>query len=398
MAGTRIAVSPATLTWARTTAGYDRATAARRLSVKEATVQKWESGDLAPTVAQLRNAAQLYGRPLAALFLPEPPPEPETPVTDFRRLDPDESASWSPALRAAIRRAIAQRNVLLELRDTAPDQVALGGEVIEIAPETAAETAGSTLRRLLDLDGMPTSLWGRPNDALNAVVAAAERLGVVVIQTQRVPLDEMRGFSIAEFPFPVAALNGSDWPRPKIFTLLHELAHVSLRASGLCDLHETQRRRGVADDIEHYCNRVAASALMPRDTFESFQRQLGGRDREWPLADLQALANRFGASSEAALLRLIDLSLASWDLYRDRKVELDQAYEEARREQKRRQRERETRGGPSFYVVKARDLGHAYVASVIDAFAARAISSRDVADFLDVRYDQLAKLSDVVRR
>jgi hypothetical protein len=98
----------------------------------------------------------------------------------------------------------------------------------------------------------------------------------------------------------------------------------------------------------------------------------------------------------AVLIRLIDLAKADWDLYRLRKIELDQRYLEFRLDQKRQRREQE--GGPSYYTVKARDLGHRYIGSVLEAYHGRFISSLDVADYLSVRYEQLPKLQEALRR
>jgi hypothetical protein len=71
-------------------------------------------------------------------------------------------------------------------------------------------------------------------------------------------------------------------------------------------------------------------------------------------------------------------------------------YEGARERDAARRREKKG-GGPNYYVVKARDLGHGYVASVLEAFLSRAISSLDVADYLEVRFEQLPKLESVLR-
>ena len=100
-------------------------------------------------------------------------------------------------------------------------------------------------------------------------------------------------------------------------------------------------------------------------------------------------------SSEALLLRLVSLRKASWDLYWNRKQELETIYEDAREEQKRRQRESE--GGPSYYRVKARDIGHTYAHAVLDAYRSHAISSLDVADYLHIKYNQIPKLESVLR-
>jgi Zn-dependent peptidase ImmA (M78 family) len=206
----------------------------------------------------------------------------------------------------------------------------------------------------------------------------------------------MRGFSISDLPFPVIALNGGDWPRPKLFTLLHELCHLALNAGGLCDLHERRDDRTQDDRIEHFCNEAAASALMPRELFLSqAEVQRASQRYEWSLDELRDLSARFGASSEAALLRLISVGKATWTLYSELTPQLEQEYADAR--QRERERQRQAAGGPSFYVIKARDLGHRYVASVLDAFRSRAISSLDVADYLEVRFDQLPNLEAIVR-
>jgi hypothetical protein len=121
-----------------------------------------------------------------------------------------------------------------------------------------------------------------------------------------------------------------------------------------------------------------------------------GNRHIWTVAELTDVSSRHGASAEAVLLRLVSLGLASWDLYWQRKAELDKGYAEARDWE--RERRRQKKGGPSYYVVHARDLGHGYVTSVLDAFYSRAISSLDVADYLDMRFDQLPKLETAVFR
>jgi Zn-dependent peptidase ImmA (M78 family) len=104
-------------------------------------------------------------------------------------------------------------------------------------------------------------------------------------------------------------MNGSDWPRPKLFTLLHELCHLAPNAGGLCDLHEPSRtrRRRTEDDVEHYCNQVAASALMPRARIlaEPGIQQAG----TWPIEQFGAVGQRYAASGEATLLRLVNLGV-----------------------------------------------------------------------------------------
>ena len=182
-------------------------------------------------------------------------------------------------------------------------------------------------------------------------------------------------------------MNGSEFTRGRLFTLAHELAHLGLNAGGLCDLHEERRSDDLEDRIEMYCNAVAAAALMPRDAVLSvpaIARATSGH--AWSTDDLDSLARPFGTSAESLLLRLVGLGKANWDLYRDLKPEFQRLYGEAK------DRQRQSEGGPSYYVVKARDLGPGYIRAVLDAYRGRAITSFDVADYLDVRYEQIPRL------
>jgi len=211
------------------------------------------------------------------------------------------------------------------------------------------------------------------------------------MQTHRLPPSDALGFSIHNERYPVIALNGSDWPRRKTFTLFHELAHLSIGAGGICDLHDV---RTSDPDTETYCNQVAAAALLPPVEFRAAaQRTSPSADSPWELEALAALAGHFGASQEATLLRLVTLDIASWDDYWRLKPELDERYREAWEQE--RQRMREADGGPSYYVLHARNLGRRYTNTVLDAYHAEAISSLDVATYLRVRYQNLPKLEAV---
>lgn len=386
----RIVITPAVITWARESAGLDPDQAAHKMTVSRATLDGWESGEKPPTIKQLRKAAKAYRRPLAVLLLPSPPTD-FSPLQDYRRSGAAET-SKSPELVSEVKRALTQREVFLELGEVAPTSVVSSDEIPRLDQAESSEVGGSRLRDALNLGSLPQSVWSRPGEALNRCIRAVEELGVIVIQTQGVEISELRGFSISESPHPVIALNGKDFPRPRLFTLLHELAHLGLRAGGLCDLHESQTSRTTSwDSTEHYCNAVAASALMPaRSLRRDAAVARADSSYDWSLRELSQLSTRFGASSEAVLLRLVSLSKASWETYWARKEDLEEEYAEARRHVRAQQRE--SPGGPSYYVVKARDMGHGYITSVLDAFRSRAITSLDVADYLDVRYDQLPQL------
>jgi Zn-dependent peptidase ImmA (M78 family)/transcriptional regulator with XRE-family HTH domain len=381
-------VEPSVLVWARESIGLPPDRAARRMGVSVATLARWETGAATPTLPQLRKAAAAYKRPLAVLLLPRPARDFDA-LRDFRSGTVGRHAVSSPELTSEYWRALTQREVLLELVDLGALPEAEAAPATGIRLDTPPEEAGARIREWIGVD---RTSWAKPGLALSGWLERAEDKGILIVQTRRVPTAEMAGFSMSDWPHPIVALNGSDFQRRRLFTLVHELAHLALNAGGVCDMREDRTSNHAEDRIELYCNRVAAAALMPGDVVMSLAMVARARiDRPWTTAELDGLARAFGTSAESTLLRLITLGKATWELYWSRKPEFQKGYEEAR------ERRSESDSGPSYYVVKARDLGHGYVRVVLDAFRSRVISSLDVADYLDIRFDQLSRLEDAAR-
>lgn len=72
-------VKPSVLRWARETSGTNIEEAAKRLRVPASKYAGWEAVESSLTLSQMRALAAYFKRPLAALLLPEPPPEPISP-------------------------------------------------------------------------------------------------------------------------------------------------------------------------------------------------------------------------------------------------------------------------------------------------------------------------------
>ena len=379
---TRLSVEPSVLRWARETAGLDLDTAATRIGVKPDRVTQWEDGSLAPTINQIRTMADVYARPLAALLMSEPPAEDvKRELPDFRRPEA-QSRVVSRALQKATMRAYRQRDAL---RDVAADlELPESESTATYALDQALDPSalGEQLRNALRLDLIPKPVLLQPETLLRDLVRQAERLNVTVIQVQRVAIAEMRGFSLGAGSCPIVALNGSDWPRGKVYTLLHELAHVGFRSDGLCDLQHGQDAR-----LERMCDAVAAAALMPA---QAFVAALGSARPGRLSVDLaRAVGNEFGASGESALLRMVELGRATWDDYWRLKPEFDSAYTEYKAAEKERNAGQDS---PIFYQVKRRDLGRRFISQMVTAYEEDALSSRDLVQLLEVSYDKIPKL------
>src|ERR1700733_157860 len=383
-------IKPDLLFWARQSAGFGLDAAASKLRVSEERLRSWESGAARPTIAQLRAAAKLYNRPLAIFYLPEPPHDFQ-PLRDYRRLPDAQLGQLSPALLAVIRRAHAVREAALELRELADEPVAPAPKLD--GPTTDPERYGTAARALLGVSLSQQAALRHPRRALNAWLDAVSRLDVLVLQAQSIPVQEMRGFSISMDRLPVVVLNGGDFPRGRIFTLLHEFAHVLLHADGVCDALPRQQARGPTDEIEIFCNQVAAAALMPLDAFRAEPAlQDPPADWHWSEGTIRGLSEKYSVSQEAVVRRLYSIGLTDWSFLQAKEAEYRAGYEAYREEQKRKRKEEAGSGGPSYHRMKVRDLGRGFIESELDAYYSRAITGSDLSEYLEIKLNGLPKL------
>lgn len=381
-------VEPAVLRWARESVGLTPVAASRKIGVPDERVERWEAGQAVPTVVQLRAAAKVYRRTLAVFFLSEPPADFDT-MRDFRRLPGADEGGWSVGLHDEYRRAHRQRDHLLELAELDDDEPSMAWGVA--APGDDVEIRAAVLRQML-VDVTPVGLPPLTTDArthLNAWTAAVEAAGVMVMTTGggRVAVSEARAFSLYFDVVPVVVVNGADSTRGRLFSLLHELAHLSLRSGGLCDTTTDTRSSSPDRSLEAECNAVAAAVLMPADLVLSRPEVIvrASVPASWDYGALAATAAPFAVSAEALMRRLVTLGRVDRSVYDARRPDFLRAYQA--------DAERRTGTGGNWYFTTVRDLGKGYVRRVMDAHERRIIDSYTAATFLDAKVDQLPRLA-----
>jgi Zn-dependent peptidase ImmA (M78 family) len=145
-----------------------------------------------------------------------------------------------------------------------------------------------------------------------------------------------------------------------MFTLAHELAHLWLGEDGVFNLQELQPSD---DEVEKFCNRVAAEVLIP-----GLELQACWRDAKATGEPYQALARRFKVSPIVAARRALDQGLVSredffrfWNEYR-----VDE----------RRRAARKPSGG-DFYKTQEVRVGHRFGGAVIRAARAGSLLYRE---------------------
>ena len=279
-------VEPEMLKWARKSANLTSLAASRKIKVPEGRIEEWETGNVKPTIAQLRDAAKVYRRSLAVFFLAEPPQGFET-LRDFRRLSEGGQGEWSAALHAEYRRAHEQRDIVLELTELDDDPPPTEWKLVVPSDDDAlADAARERLRSLADLSA-PTPRADEFKH-LNYWTNALEEGGVLVMSTEggEVPVDEMRAFSLYFDEVPVIMLNGADATRGRLFSMLHEYVHLLLHTEGLCDIKTDTRATTPDRQLEARCNTLAAAILMP--SAGVLEIPPGARSWDWrPVVDVR---------------------------------------------------------------------------------------------------------------
>lgn len=377
-------VKPELLIWARETARFSLAEIAGKLRIKLEKLEDWEKGVSRPTVKQLRRLAQIYKRPLGIFYLPERPIDFQ-PLRDFRTLPHIREFRQASQLNLEIRRASYRRQVAIDLMED------LYGEIPQFEHEISLsddpERIGMQIRQILTIKQEEQKDWVDQYEALDRWRLGIEKTGVLVFQSTGLRVEEMRGFSIAEFPVPVVALNIKDSPKGRIFTLLHEFAHIMLKQGAICDVDEHLSRNREEQRIEVFCNHVAGAALIPKRHLLDEDTVIKNVDKtSWSDADLVFLSQRFKASKEVVLRRLLICGKTTEEFYESKRKEFLEEYEKIAR--------RRTTGYVPLYKKIVITAGLTFVRLVLNGYYQERITSSDLSDYLEVRLKHVPRIED----
>jgi Zn-dependent peptidase ImmA (M78 family)/DNA-binding XRE family transcriptional regulator len=353
-------ITPEVLRWARDDAGVTVADLAARVGVDAGRVRAWELGEEQPSLAKLRQAAELLGRPVAFFFVAEPPVQGVQRPTDFRRTD----GPISRQLVRQIRLAEERRDAYAEL-----ERDAVASSPWRMWRQDPPRDADDVRNRL----GVAPDQVRRTrneHEALKTWITAVESQGVLVFQMSRIAVTECRGFAIDDVDsVPVIVLNGADAPQARTFTLMHEFGHLLDHTGAMCVLEEDV-------GAERRCNRFAEEVLMPS---EAVRLSVGNREA-WAAVD--AVARDFRVSPVVAAIRLNRLGYVSQKIVGEAIRKMRDAAE----------RETDRNGGPAPEVLVRRNLGEPYINAVLDAMSRDAISVMDATHMIGAKIETIDKI------
>jgi len=373
----RIPINPEVLRWARETSGFgidDVVGKLKRKKVTAKTIASWEDGTTSPTYAQLEKLAyEIYKRPLALFFFPEPPEE-ETPAQSFRTLPQEEIDLLEPRLLYLVRQAKVMQENLKELFDGInPARKSVCSNITINSSDTISDIA-KTVRDYLGV-GLNEQYALTTNDkALKYWREVLEEHGVFIFK-DAFKDEECSGFCLYDNVFPIIYINNSQAKIRQIFTLFHELAHLLFRTGGIDLRHDdfVQRMKGPNKRIEVFCNRFAGEFLVPT-------RDIKPRIHNLPIDNnlINQLAKKYSVSREVILRKCLDLNRITKAFYEKKVKEWDE-------ERLERKSSGSNKNSPTYYDVKKAYLGTHYIDIAFSRYYQNRISIGQLADYLGMK-------------
>lgn len=363
----RALITPEVLKWAREEyIRLELPEAANLIKVSQEKLEKWENGDEQPTIRQLKDIAKKYNVHITIFYLPEPP-KGFPMLVDHRVLGGskiiDDQQSYR--LKVNITEAFQRREILIylyELLEMSPPKVTL-----KIDRNETPNKAAQRIRGFLEYNPEELPRTKNHNKTYKFWKNLVESKGILVCQTiSRLPMDleTVRGFCIAQNPFPVIVINSKDSVLGKIFTLFHELVHIGLGHSAIQNTNLEEINTPNLKEIEEFCNYVAGEVLVPK---EELLRIINMETLE---EDLPEIRKYFQVSSEVIMRRLLIHDKIS-----------NRRYQKFREEQQKKYNQQNNKYGPPPHARLLNVSGELFARTAFSAYYEEQITMSELSSF-----------------
>jgi Zn-dependent peptidase ImmA (M78 family)/transcriptional regulator with XRE-family HTH domain len=383
MASRTVPITSSVVTWAREQSGLTVEEVARRMKLSQEDIEAWESGTSLPTSGQFTALRNVFKRPSALFFLPEPPAEAGMP-TALRRAPALGNHTLGPEEIRQIRWARRLQDVTAWVsKDRDQSRVVLPQHRLNEKPQLVAahDRVDSGISTATQLS------WSGTSEAFRSWRSWLEDQGVLVLQLS-MGKNNIRGFSTWDDFAPLVAVNSAYHPTARIFSLFHEVAHLTTRTDAACQNFIVPNGRDT--QTERWCERYAAAFLIPSNELRTLVDSYGisiSRKVDDP-DTARRIANRFKVSTRAMAIRLQELGLADPALYSAVAAQFAD-----------RDWNTPSKGGGGQPATKKRitQLGVRLPSTLVSASDAGRLTTRDLSDYLHLKVGQVEDLRILLR-
>lgn len=380
-----IGINPKILKWARERAKYSLEDVALKLKKDINIIKSWESGEKAPTYIQLEKLAyDIYKRPIALFFFPEPPEESDE-QSEFRTLPEFEINNLSSNTVYILRQAKAIQLFLKELNDGInPNKNKIFRDISINLNINNLKDITEQVRDYLNIELSEQFSWKDDNCALKEWREKIESNGIFIFK-QSFKQEDISGFCLIDPGFPIIYINNSTAKVRQIFTIFHELAHILLQVSDITKLDDSYINylEYNSKKIEVFCNQFAGEFLVPTDSlFESWENYTDNYNEQL----ISELAQKYTISREIILRKLLDNNLITQTDYETQVKSWQDQYV------KTQQSQSDKKGGGNYSATQATYLGDNYLRLVFNKYYQGKFGMESLADYLNIKPKNVPKL------
>lgn len=241
-------------------------------------LQAWIDGSKTPTFSQIEAVSTETKIPLGYFFL-NTPPEESIPLLQFRTVNSEQYKDPSRNLIDTIHdmeRIIDwTKNAMID-SNSEPNEI-VGSQRSVKDPFILA----NYIRKVLGLNIYWSIHSHSAEESFKTLRDRINTVGVIVMQNgtasgnskRPLDVDEFRAFTIIDNYAPLIFINARDSQNAKLFSLLHEFAHICLGVDSLFNENHwiCPSNNSV---LETLCNAVAAELLVPTEMFKKKWQEL----------------------------------------------------------------------------------------------------------------------------
>lgn len=233
-------------------------------------LNKWKSGEKEPTFNQIETISKKANIPLGYFFLQTPPKE-DCKIVEYRTIDSVDLQNPSRNLLDTVDIMINRQEWMREYL------IANGYDKREFVGKfkNSDNHIGITnnMREVLNLDINWYDKSSSPIDSYKILRKRFEEVGILVMmngvvgQNNRrlLGIKEFRAFTLVDEYAPLIFINTQDSDAGKLFSLLHEAAHIWL---GVNSFYNDQYGFTIkVNTLERLCNAIVAEILVPSNVF-----------------------------------------------------------------------------------------------------------------------------------
>jgi Zn-dependent peptidase ImmA (M78 family)/DNA-binding transcriptional regulator YiaG len=380
-------VNPQVFKWLRESAAWTSEDVSKRLKTSVGAVEAIESGEKAPMLRQLRELSTAYKRPLAAFLLSEPVKEKPKPK-DFRML-PDRKDTFDKKTILVLRKARTLQEISNELSYNIDYQTKVAVEKAKTSdkPEDLANNYRMTFELTVDNQRRFKTSY----ELFNYLRDKMEDLNILVFQYS-MPVEDARGFTLTDETPNVIVLNSKDTIEARIFSLMHEFAHILLGETGIDFPDVTISTR---NEVEVWCNRFASAFLLPADMamnlFKSNKSTLTETDT------LNKLSRKYKLSKAMLLFNMLKMDFISETEYEDVLERYKPQETEVAEEEEDEDTETKAGGIPAD-VKCLSEIGNKFVSLVANNYDRNHITYTDALNYLSIKSKNFDKVLAKARK